>query len=74
MRLHLAPHKILDALDVNQNAYKRSCYKKNGNVILLKYSLKVDPLFSLPIVQKWGHMPAALKEEALHHLQMGMER
>jgi hypothetical protein len=40
----------------------------------LKYFPKVDPLLSLPIAQKWGHMPLALKEEALHYLQMGMEK
>jgi hypothetical protein len=40
----------------------------------LKYSPKVDPLLSLPITQKWGQMPPTLKEEALHHLQMGMEK
>lgn len=38
--------------------------KKNDHAISLKYSIKVDPLFSLIIAQKGIRMPLPLKEKS----------
>jgi hypothetical protein len=47
--------------------------EKYGNEIFLKYSLQIDLLFSLPIVQMGARMSLSLGEEVSHQLQVGLE-
>jgi hypothetical protein len=55
MPLQPTLHKISNTLNVNQKTNKRWCFK-NGHAISLKYYLKVDILFFLPITwMKYTH-------------------
>ncbi len=48
--------------------------KKNDHEISLKYSLKVDMLLSLPVVQKKGCTPSPLGKEAPMQTSNGFGR